>query len=93
MDDRAANVAGASHEADRQQCGKCGPACTRGEEVQVGPPQRRRNRMGSLRLFNFKRAMILMPLLLPGVSGCSETVSDGGRWRGCGTRTRSALPA
>jgi hypothetical protein len=45
------------------------------------------------RLFNFEREMILMPLLLPGVSGCSETVSDGGRWWGCGTRTRSALPA
>ena len=37
-------------------------------------------------LFKFERAMILMPLLLPGVSGCSGTVSGGGRWRGCGIR-------
>jgi len=41
------------------------------------------------RLFNFERAMILMPLSLPGVSGCSGTVSDGVHWWGCGIRRRN----
>ena len=37
--------------------------------------------------------MILMRLLLPGVSGCSGTVSDGVHWWGCGTRRRSGTVA
>jgi len=43
-----------------------------------------------MKLFKLQRATILMPLLLPDVSGCSGTVSDGDRWLGCGTRRPTA---